>query len=396
MANVKIPKYVRQILTVLQSRGYGAYLVGGCVRDMLLEVQPHDWDICTSALPEQVMEIFPGSAPTGLSQGTITVRVGSREAEVTTFRSESSYTDHRHPDIVRFVTDLTEDLQRRDFTMNAIALSADGLLADPFGGVEDIRQKRIRCVGEPEQRFEEDALRMFRAMRFSARLGFAVDLFTLEGIRMKAPLAATLAAERIREELQRILLSAAPDTLYSVIELGLLDHLLQSRQADAALLSCLRKLPRRATERWIGFAVALQRSGCTGDAADFLAALHLDRRTVACCTEAAALLQTPAPETPLEWKRALCRSGVEPVRCAALCMDAFEGSGHTRALKAVLKSGECFSPGHLAVTGADMAALGLKGRQIGEMLQFLLDYVMEYPENNRKELLLSLATGMEE
>ena len=389
MANVKIPKYVRQILTVLQSRGYGAYLVGGCVRDMLLEVQPHDWDICTSALPEQVMEIFPGSAPTGLSQGTITVRVGSREAEVTTFRSESSYTDHRHPDIVRFVTDLTEDLQRRDFTMNAIALSADGLLADPFGGVEDIRQKRIRCVGEPEQRFEEDALRMFRAMRFSARLGFAVDLFTLEGIRLKAPLAATLAAERIREELQRILLSGAPDTLYSVIELGLLDHLLQNRQADAALLSCLRKLPRRAAERWIGFAVALQRSGCTGDAADFLAALHLDRRTVACCTEAAALLQTPAPETPLEWKRALCRSGVEPVRCAALCMDAFEGSGHTRALKAVLKSGECFSPGHLAVTGADMAALGLKGRQIGEMLQFLLDYVMEYPDNNRKELLLA-------
>ena len=396
MANIKAPKYVRQILTALQARGYSAYLVGGCVRDMLLGVQPHDWDICTSALPEQVMEIFPGSLPTGLSHGTVTVRLGSRQAEVTTFRSEGGYADHRHPDIVRFVGDLTEDLRRRDFTMNAIALSADGLLADPFGGVEDIRQQRIRCVGEPEERFEEDALRMFRAFRFSARLGFAVDIFTLEGIRQKAPLAAALAVERIRDELLRILLSPSPDMLYTVIELGLLDRFLLNRQADAALLSRLRRLPRRAADRWIGFAVALRRSGCIADAAAFLTALRLDRRCIACCAETAALLETPAPETPLEWKRALSKSGVEPVRCAALCVDAFDSGGHVRALKAVLKSGECFSASHLAVSGSDLVALGLKGRQVGEMLQFLLDYVMEYPDNNRKELLLSLVTGMEE
>ena len=396
MDKIKAPKYVRQILTTLQARGYSAYLVGGCVRDMLLGVQPHDWDICTSALPVEVMELFPGSEPTGISQGTITVHLGSRSVEVTTFRSEGDYRDHRHPDLIRFVTDLTEDLRRRDFTMNAIALSADGLLADPFCGVEDIRQRRIRCVGEPEQRFEEDALRMFRALRFSARLGFSVDIFTLEGIRQKASLAGTLAAERIRDELERILMTSAPDTLYTVIDLGLLDRFLMHRQADAALLSRLRMLPRRAMERWIGLAVALRQSGCITDEAGFLAALRLDRRSVACCSETSLLLKESPPESPLEWKQALNRSGVEPVRCAALCMDAFHGSGHAKALKGVLKSGECFSASHLAVTGSDLVSLGLHGRQVGEMLQFLLDYVMEYPDNNRKELLLSLVTGTEE
>ena len=396
MTNAKTPKYVRQILTTLQGRGYGAYLVGGCVRDMLLGVQPHDWDICTSALPEQVMELFPGSRPTGLSHGTVTVRLGSREAEVTTFRAESSYADHRHPDAVRFVGDLTEDLRRRDFTMNAIALSAEGILTDPFGGMADIRQQRIRCVGEPEERFEEDALRMFRALRFSARLGFSVDLFTLEGIRQKAPLATALAVERVKEELEKTLLSPAPEMLYTVIELGLMDRFLIHRQVDPTLLHRLRRLPKKAMERWVAFAVALRRAGCIASEREFLSSLRLDRRCIDCCGEAAALLKTPPPETELQWKRALSQYGVDPVRCAALCLDAFDSGGHARTLRAILRSGECFSLRHLAVSGDDLIALGLQGRQVGEMLHFLLDYVMEYPDNNRRELLLSLATGVEE
>ena len=144
MANVTPPKYVRQILFSLQSRGFAAYLVGGCVRDILLGVRPQDWDICTSALPEQVLDVFPGSRPTGIKHGTVTVVIGSRSAEVTTFRSEGDYTDHRHPSSVAFVGDLTTDLMRRDFTMNAMAVSADGLIIDPYGGAEDIRRGCIR------------------------------------------------------------------------------------------------------------------------------------------------------------------------------------------------------------------------------------------------------------
>ena len=174
MAGNTPPKHVKHIMITLQARGYRAFLVGGCVRDMILGAQPQDWDICTSALPEQVMEVFPGSRPTGLRHGTVTVTENAKSVEVTTFRSEGRYADHRHPDSVSFVGDLTTDLSRRDFTMNAIAVSIDGLVADPFGGVEDIKNKLIRCVGEPEQRFEEDALRMFRAFRFSARLGFGL------------------------------------------------------------------------------------------------------------------------------------------------------------------------------------------------------------------------------
>ena len=201
MAKITPPKHVKHIMITLQARGHTVCLVGGCVRDMILGVQPQDWDICTSALPEQVMEIFPHSRPTGLKHGTVTVIENSKSVEVTTFRSESSYSDHRHPDSVSFVGDLTADLSRRDFTMNAIAIHTDGLVSDPFGGMDDIKNKLIRCVGDPEKRFEEDALRMFRAIRFSARLGFAIEPETRAAISKKAPLAAALAAERVRDEI---------------------------------------------------------------------------------------------------------------------------------------------------------------------------------------------------
>ena len=396
MPTVKPPKYVIQVLFTLQSRGWPAYLVGGCVRDMLLGVRPHDWDVCTGAPPELVMEIFPGALPTGIQHGTVTVCVRSHQVEVTTFRSESEYSDHRHPDLVRFVTDLNADLSRRDFTMNAIALSADGLLADPFGGAEDIRRKLIRCVGVPEERFEEDALRMFRALRFSARLGFAIDLFTLEGIRQKAGNAAFLAPERIREELEKLLLTPQAETMFELIDLGLLDAFLLHRKVDPGLLARLSRVPRRKNERWACFCIILERSGCIASVADFLGALRLDGRCLRLCAEAAELVRREPPQSALAWKQLLKRVPVETALCAAACRDALYGGACARGLKAVLKSGDCFSLSHLAVGGSDLLALGLKGREIGEMLDFLLDYVMEYPENNRRELLLALAARPEE
>ena len=396
MENIAPPKYVRQVLRGLQARGHVAYLVGGCVRDMALGVRPHDWDICTGALPEQVMEVFPGALPTGLKHGTVTVRINSRSVEVTTFRSEENYADHRHPETVRFVGELTTDLSRRDFTINAMALSPDGLIMDPFGGLTDLEHRCIRCVGSPELRFEEDALRMFRALRFSARLDFTIEEATLAAIGKKAHLASALAAERIRDEVEKTLLTSKPETVGLMQHLGLLDGFLCARADALPELKLLTKLPRKALDRWMALCVILRRRGLISSVEDFLTALRLDSRTIRCCTDGAALLEGRKPRGAPEWKRLLRRWGVDTVSCAARCRDALDGGSSSRELKSVLKSGECFSMKHLAVSGDDLTALGLKGRELGEMLNFLLDYVIEYPENNRRELLLSLAGNTEE
>lgn len=396
MENIAPPKYVRQVLRSLQARGHVAYLVGGCVRDMALGVRPHDWDICTGALPEQVMEVFPGALPTGMKHGTVTVRINSRSVEVTTFRSEENYADHRHPETVRFVGELTTDLSRRDFTINAMALSPDGLIMDPFGGLTDLEHRCIRCVGSPELRFEEDALRMFRALRFSARLDFTIEEATLAAIGKKAHLASALAAERIRDEVEKTLLTPRPETVGLMQHLGLLDVFLCARADALPELKLLTKLPRKALDRWMALCVILRRRGLISSVEDFLTALRLDSRTIRCCTDGAALLEGRKPRGAPEWKRLLRRWGVDTVSCAARCRDALDGGSSSRELKSVLKSGECFSMKHLAVSGDDLTALGLKGRELGEMLNFLLDYVIEYPENNRRELLLSLAGNTEE
>ena len=395
MENISPPKYVRQILQGLQARGHLAYLVGGCVRDMVLGVRPNDWDICTSALPEQVMEVFPNSRPTGLKHGTVTVSINSRQVEVTTFRAEGAYSDHRRPESVRFVGELATDLARRDFTINAMALSPEGLIMDPFGGLEDIKRRCIRCVGEAEQRFEEDALRMFRALRFSARLGFELHPDNLSAIREKAPLARSLAAERIRDELGKTLLTDRPEAVGLMISLGLLDGFLAAR-SKLPELSALRRLPRKALVRWMALSIILSRRELISSPESFLTGLRLDNRSIRCCSQGAALVEQASPSSAPEWKRLLQRLGVDTVSCAARCRDALDGGSSSRELKAVLKSGDCFSMKHLAVSGDDLAALGFIGRELGEMLSFLLDYVIEYPDNNRRELLLSLAGATEE
>lgn len=393
MAAITPPKYVRQVLFTLQGRGYPAYLVGGCVRDLLLERRPHDWDICTAALPEQVLALFPDSLPGGRRPGAVTVAIGSRRVEVTSFHTDAEEGEHRNPDRVAFVGELTEDLRRRDFTMNSIALAADGLLADPFGGVQDIREKRIRCVGEPALRFEEDPLRMLRALRFSAKLGFTIEINTLLAIQDKAPLAAALPPERVREELEKMLLTEAPETVQPLMEMGLLDAYLRDRPAAGPQWRRLRRLPRRALYRWAGLGVLLCRLGAIKSVGDFLRALQLDERSIRCCEAAEQLLREPLPDTPFGWKKALHTWEVQGVSCAAAVSDALYGGQSGRELRAVLRSGECFSLKHLAVTGEDLLALGLRGRDLGEMLNFLLEYVMEFPENNRRDLLLSLAGG---
>ena len=394
-----LPPQVLRAISMLNAAGHRAYVVGGAVRELLRgKGTVTDFDLTTSARPEETEGVFAGFRliETGLKHGTVTVYVNSRSVEVTTFRSDGAYADHRHPTAVSFVGDLTTDLSRRDFTMNAIALPPDGLVADPFGGVDDIKNRIIRCVGYPELRFEEDALRMFRALRFSARLGFTIEEKTLSAIEKKAPLAASLAPERVRDEVEKILLTRSPEMVYTLIELGLLDAFLKKRMPEPWRLHRLGSIQRKAMPRWAALCCALEKFGCIDSAEEFLAALRLDSRTIRCCSNAEVLVKQPKPADKAAWKRALCAYGVDSVSCAAQCYDAFSGGGSARELRAVLKSGECFSMKHLAVTGDDLLELGLRGRELGDMLRFLLDYVMEYPANNRRELLLTLARGTEE
>ncbi len=396
MDTITPPKHVRQVLFTLRSRGYGAYLVGGCVRDMILGVQPNDWDICTSALPDEVRALFEKTVCTGIKHGTVTVMMGKHPVEVTTFRAESEYIDHRHPKSVSFVLDLNTDLSRRDFTMNAMAISAEGIISDPFGGMEDIKNRLIRCVGVPEERFEEDALRMFRALRFSARLGFEIEEKTLAAIKSRAGYAASISAERVRDELEKLLLTKCPEKLATVLETGLLSVYAAPAQLSAGELCALKLLPHKANERWCMLCWLLKKQGAIKSAVEFLTMLRLDRRTIACCRDSMELLALPAPKSPLEWKRQLRDYGAETVGCAARCRDAAFDTACAKELKAVLKSGECYSMKQLAVNGDDLKKLGLEGQALGETLNFLLEYVMEFPENNRRELLMYLAAAPED
>ena len=212
MTTIKLDPGAALLLDALHGAGHGAYAVGGCVRDSLLGLDPHDWDLCTSARPEQVMALFGEEKciPTGLQHGTVTVKQGGRLYETTTFRTEGAYSDGRHPDAVCFVPDVREDLARRDFTINAMAYSAEEGLIDPFGGRDDLTAHLVRAVGEPERRFEEDALRILRLYRFAARFGFAIDPATGAAARALGPHLDCVSAERIQEELLKLLAAPRP------------------------------------------------------------------------------------------------------------------------------------------------------------------------------------------
>ena len=209
---IRMDEGAAELLDTLHRAGYAAYVVGGCVRDSLLGLTPHDWDLCTSALPQQGMELFGAEKciPTGLQHGTVTVKQGGGLYEITTFRTEGTYTDGRHPDEVHFVPDVREDLARRDFTINAMAYNAKEGLIDPFGGQDDLQSGILRAVGVPHQRFTEDALRILRLYRFAARFGFAIDPPTAQAAQELCAHLDCVSVERIEEELAKLLSAPAP------------------------------------------------------------------------------------------------------------------------------------------------------------------------------------------
>ena len=384
------PKYVIKILSRLENRGFSAYMVGGCVRDMIMGRRPHDWDICSSALPDELISVFPRSRPTGIKHGTVTVKMSGSSAEITTFRSDGEYKDHRRPEAVQFLSGLKGDLERRDFTVNALALSRSGELCDLFGGREDIGNRLIRCVGEPDRRFNEDALRMLRAFRFSAVLGFEIEPDTLAAIRRNAPLSAFLAKKRIRDELEKILLSDSPQTISHVIEFGLTNDLIDNASACPELLS-LKRLPKNRALRWAALCALLLNSGVIKDAAGFLSTLRLDSASIHSCSLGAKLALEHEPADALSWKKLLAENGAEIASCTAAAYDALYGSGHRALLRTVIKSGECWSVKQLAVSGDDIIGLGFRGTEVGSVLSRLLYHVLEQPSYNERALLLNMA-----
>lgn len=228
---INLPGGVHVILNALNTAGYEAFIVGGCVRDSFMGRVPKDWDITTSARPEKVKGLFAHTYDTGIQHGTVTVRIGQESYEVTTYRVDGAYTDHRRPDTVSFSTNLREDLLRRDFTINAMAYHPKSGIIDHYHGREDLRDHIIRCVGSPADRFREDALRMLRAVRFAAQLDFSLEPNTREAIRLLSPTIAHVSWERIRDELNKVIISDHPEMVEEICQLGLMHHILPEWEA---------------------------------------------------------------------------------------------------------------------------------------------------------------------
>lgn len=379
MTNRHIPKYIYNILKRINNSGFESYLVGGCVRDMLIRRRIHDWDIATSASPEEVIRIFPKTLPTGIKFGTVTVLSGGGKAEVTTFRSEGIYNDGRRPENVSFVSSLPVDLSRRDFTVNAMAMDIDGRITDPYGGIDDLSSKTIRCVGNAETRFSEDALRMFRAVRFSAQLGFEIEGSTKDAIIKLGYLAKRLSAERILSETEKILLSPHPEYLHEAFEYGLYSFLTE-KIPDKNKLSKIKTLPRDKDIRLAAFAYIAE-----GSSSEFLRSLHAS----AASFRMYGNIDRISCESDADIKFSLIKHESCAVICACGTKDILYGGTRLKKAKGILKSNSVPS---LSITGSDLIVSGItEGKKLGEVLSLLTRHICQYPEDNTPKKLLALA-----
>jgi tRNA nucleotidyltransferase/poly(A) polymerase len=404
--NRALSRGVRQVCRVLADAGESAWVVGGSVRDILLGRTPVDWDVATTARPERMLGLFGRVIPTGIAHGTLTVLVGRESIEVTTLRGEGAYSDGRRPDAVEFLDDIERDLARRDFTVNAIAWDAERrVLHDPFGGRADLAAGVIRAVGDPGSRFAEDGLRVLRAARFAATLGFEIEPATLAAARAFAPMLDRVSAERKREELVRMLLAPDPTPgLEVLLAAGLLAHAVPA--LHAALASGGEALAARAVRRVAAAATlpvrlaALLLEVPAGAAGDWLDSMRFDRATrrrVARLLETAPDAVALAQPTLAEARLLLARIGRDAAAdlLELVAAEACVG-GRTlfrEAAREVLEARDPLAVSELAIRGDGlMAALGLApGPEVGRLLERLLERVLEHPEDNRADRLVALA-----
>lgn len=425
------------VIRRLEENGFDAYVVGGCVRDSLLGLEPHDFDVCTNALPHETTAVFSDFTciPTGLQHGTVTVVRNGEPVEITTYRTESAYSDGRHPDRVDFVSTVEEDLSRRDFTVNAMAYHPERGLVDPFGGQTDLQQRVLRCVGNAEMRFNEDALRILRALRFTACYGFAIEENTAAALENTASRLALVASERVRAELDRLLLGAhvAPvllqfrDILLPVLpeleatfdfcqrnphhHLDVYGHTVQAVASSKPILSVRLALLLHDIGKPSCFSLDENGVGhfyshaAVGEAmaTDILKRLRYDRRTAerVCLLIRYHDVVIEPDEAPI--KRWLSRFGEEFLR-QLLWVKAGDNRGQPPALAAerlaeldvlhglidrVLEQQQCFSLRDLAINGNDLLAVGYEGKAVGEALQWALEAVMDERLPNDREVLLN-------
>lgn len=438
---ITLPDKAGYILKTLKEAGFEAYVVGGCVRDSLLGKEPSDWDITTSAAPEQVKALFPRTVDTGIKHGTVTVLAGGEGFEVTTYRIDGKYEDGRHPSKVTFTPNLEEDLLRRDFTINAMAYNDETGLVDYFGGREDMRIGVIRCVGRPEDRLQEDALRILRAIRFAAQLGYHVDAYTVTAIRRLAPNLKNISVERIQAELVKIMLSPHPDYLRGAYAMGItkeilpeLDRAMETEQYHLHHIYSVGEHILRSTksvepDKVLRLTMLLHDIGkpdtltVDGDgithfyghakvsaemAEKILRRLKFDNNTIDMVSRLVLYHDYGNDVDPdaRAVRRAVNKIGEDvfpllfPVKYADISAQSdymleekLERLEKWRQLYAEMtESRECVSLKGLAVTGSDLIAAGMKpGRELGEVLQKLLALVLDDPSFNTREKLLAEA-----
>ncbi|OOB79358.1 MAG: hypothetical protein BEN18_04225, partial [Epulopiscium sp. Nuni2H_MBin001] len=386
---------------------YEAYIVGGCVRDMLRGHKPNDWDIATSATPAQVKQIFARTYDTGIAHGTVTVIINKDHFEVTTYRTEGEYTDHRRPNDVTFVTDIYEDLSRRDFTMNAIAFNPRSGYIDPYDGQADINNRIIRCVRNASERFLEDALRILRAVRFAAQLNFTIDDVTMQNIYKLNHLLAYISKERIRDEFTKICLAKSTEGLIIIQKLELAKYISKYLEPICAsenysqIINTISKLEPDVVTRYSALLIQF-----ADIAQPFMKDLKWDNKTIKNVNLIVQHYPYLGPENagqqPVDLvainiykrviKKLLYHMGPELFDKYLNLKSVSKSVEVAKQLKAeIIDNNECYNLKMLAITGDDLIAAGTpKGASVGDKLQFALDYVMTYPAKNDKQHLLNL------
>lgn len=433
---IQLPEKVNMIIQTLQEHGYEAYAVGGCVRDSLLGREPGDWDITTSASPDETKKLFARTVDTGIEHGTVTVLLGKEGFEVTTYRIDGKYEDSRHPTEVIFTRNLREDLLRRDFTINAMAYNDTEGIVDIFGGMDDLKRKIIRCVGNARERFGEDALRIMRGVRFAAQLGFSLEKETKEAMTELAPTLEKISAERIQTELVKLLVSDSPELIREAYHLGVtavilpeFDEMMRTGQETkyhrydvgehtvqavcnvppdkvlrlTMLLHDVAK-PEMKTVDADGTA-HFKGHDIRGEqkAKEILRRLKFDNDTIHKVTKLVRWHDYRMPAEKKNVRKAMSKISAElfPMyllvkRADILAHSMYRReeelenlSGLQKCYEEIVADHECVSLKQLAVTGTDLIGIGMKpGKQIGEVLNELLRIVLEYPEFNNKEHLL--------
>ena len=433
---IELPRKVSFIISNLSLHGYEAYAVGGCIRDAILAKNPKDWDITTSATPDEVKGLFRHTIDTGIEHGTVTVLLGKEAFEVTTYRIDGAYEDGRHPSSVTFTKSLIEDLKRRDFTINAMAYNDEERLVDVVGGMKDLNHHLIRCVGDPKTRFGEDYLRILRALRFSAQLGFKLEQHTIQGMVELAPHLTQISEERIRDELLKLLLSDYPDKIHEAYQLGITKVILPEWDAmvgveqrnlhhsyDVAkhtlmtlkgtkndkilrlvmLFHDMGKPQTKTTDaKGVDHFIAHERAS-EQIAREVMNRLRFDNETIKKVTRLVAYHDYPLNTTPRGVRRTVNRIGVElfPYYMAMRVADIKAGSYYERKerLKKVVRirnlflkilyENQCISLKTLSITGKDLIEMGMaEGPEIGRILGEVLEFVIDYPKYNSREVLI--------